>query len=46
MGDDTVALVGEEEHLVLEIVAIEGPTVREGHDWAGGAAPVFIVDLS
>ena len=45
VGDDAVAVVGEEEHLVLPVVAVQGPAMREYYDGAGFVAPIFVVYL-
>ena len=43
VGDATVAVVGEEVHLVFEGVGAKGPAVAED-DWLAGA-PVFVVEV-
>ena len=45
MRDAAVAVVAQEEHLVLPVIAVEGPAVGEDDGLAGGVAPVFIEDL-
>ena len=47
MYNNTVALVGEEEHLILPIVTIQRPAMREG-DGSGGilVTPILVVSVS
>ena len=45
VGDHAVALGGEEEHLGIPVVAVEGPAVGEDYGLAGWVAPVFVEDL-
>jgi len=45
VGNGAVAVGREEEHLVFEIIAVEGPAVAEDNGGEGGRAPVFVVDL-
>jgi len=45
VGNGAVPVGREEEHLVFEIVAVEGPAVAEDDSGGGGGAPVFVVDL-
>ena len=40
VGDDAVALLEEEQHLCIPVVARQGPAVME-HDWLTGA-PVLV----
>ena len=42
---DSVAVVGQKEHLILPIVRAKRPTMREGDNLAGRIAPIFIVDV-
>jgi hypothetical protein len=45
VGDHPAAIIGKEEHLVLLVIAVEWPSMREEDDWAGLVAPVFVEDL-
>lgn len=45
VGDDAVAVVSEEEHLILPIVAVQGPAVAEDHGGIRLVAPILVVDL-
>src|SRR5262249_32215833 len=45
MGDDAVALRGEEEHLVVPVVRAQWPAVVEDDRLRGAITPVFEVDL-
>jgi hypothetical protein len=44
--DHSAAIIGKKECLVLPVIAVELPSVREGDDWAGLVAPVFVEDFS
>ena len=45
MGDDTIALADEEEHLGIPVVGAQRPAVVED-DWLGAlGAPVLVEDL-
>jgi hypothetical protein len=43
VGDGAVAVLGQEEHLILPGVAIERPAVAE--DYGLSFTPVFVIDL-
>lgn len=45
VGNDSVAVVCQEEHLGFPIVAVEGPAMGEGYNLAGGVTPIFVEDL-
>jgi len=49
VSDDAIALVGEEQHLLLPPVGAQGPAVAEedgGTAWGGGLwVPVLVVEL-
>jgi len=40
-----VTVIGEEEHLVFPIIAVEGPAVGEDDRFTGWVSPIFIEDL-
>lgn len=45
VGDDSVAMLSQEEHLVLPVVAVEGPAMAE-NDWlASWVSPVLVEDF-
>ena len=46
MGDDTIALVEEKEHLVVPVVGAQRPAVVEDDRLCGLRAPVFVVNLN
>lgn len=45
MGNAAVPVRREEEHLVLPIVAVQWPAMREHNCFSISVTPVFVVDL-
>lgn len=45
VSDDAEPVVGQEDHLVLPVVAAQWPAVRKGDDGALGVAPVLVEEL-
>jgi hypothetical protein len=46
MGDDTIALLDEVEHLRIPVVAAQGPAVMEDDGLRVLRAPVLVVELN
>lgn len=45
MSNTAISMVAQEEHLVLPVIAVEWPSVRENDDLALWITPVLVVDL-
>jgi len=45
MRNDSIALLAQEEHLVLPIVSIEWPAIGENDGLAGRVSPALVEDL-
>jgi hypothetical protein len=45
MSNNPASMVGQEKQLILPVVRVQRPSMREDNDWARLVAPVFVVDL-
>jgi hypothetical protein len=45
MSNAAISMTTQEEHLVLPVIAVEWPSVRENDNLASWITPVLVVDL-